>query len=84
MGVLPNTIFRNNGSLQGSANDVIGNGSWYCVYSDGIPLPELKFIGVLSQFSAGDVRLQVFASHTKRLFFRIFHSKWSDWKEIGG
>ena len=83
-GLLPNIFFKNNGNLNGSANDVTGNGSWYCVYNDGIPLPELRFIGILSQVFAASLRLQLFASHTKRFFWRIYFQSWSDWKEIGG
>lgn len=83
-GLLPNSIFRNYGNLTGSANDADGNGSWYCAYNDGIPLPELRFIGILSQVIAGNLKLQLFASHTKRFFWRIYYSSWSDWKEIGG
>lgn len=83
-GLLPNSVFRNYGNLTGSANDVTGNGSWYCVYNEGIPLPEARFIGVLSQVIGGTIKLQFFASHTRRLFWRICYNTWSDWKELGG
>lgn len=81
---MPNSIFRNYGNLNGSANDATGTGSWYCVYNDGIPLPEAKFIGILAQIEGGTLKLQLFSSHMKRLFWRIYYQSWSDWKEIGG
>lgn len=83
-GLLPISVFRSYGNLNGSANDVSGNGSWYCVYNEGIPLPELRFIGILSQIIGSNLKLQFFTSHTKRLFWRTYYESWSDWKEIGG
>ena len=74
--------FKSIGNLYGSANDVTGSGSWYCVYNDGIPIPEARFIGILVQFVGGTLRLQFFCSHTKRLFWRIYYSTWSEWKEL--
>lgn len=74
--------FKLIGNLNGSANDVTENGSWYCVYNDGIPIPEARFIGTLVQFVGGTLRLQFFCSHTKRLFWRIYYSTWSEWKEL--
>ena len=77
-----NSCFKLIGNLNGSANDVTENGSWYCVYNDGIPIPEARFIRILVQFTGGTLRLQFFCSHTKRLFWRIYYSTWSDWKEL--
>lgn len=74
--------FRSIGNLNGSANDVTENGSWYCVYNDGIPIPEARFIGILVQFAGGTLRFQFFCSHTKRLFWRVYHLTWSEWKEL--
>ena len=74
--------FKLIGNLNGSANDVTENGSWYCVYNDGIPIPEARFIGILVQFVGGTLRLQFFCSHTKQLFWRIYYSAWSEWKEL--
>lgn len=55
-----NSCFKLIGNLNGSANDVTENGSWYCVYNDGIPIPEVRFIGILVQFTGGTLRLQFF------------------------
>lgn len=76
------SCFKVRGNLYGSANDVTESGYWYCVYNDGIPLPAARFIGILAQFIGGTLRLQFFSSHTKRLFWRIYYSEWSEWREL--